>query len=354
MAEQTISPRAGVACMTCDNPDPCIYKISVTFGQNTQVWPEKPAIKMDLIDHGKGQKGTIQIEDKCNNVAKHHAVLTGGKKEETIAFNTPQEVTLFYKDKSEDTEIEKGLESVWSYLSNLANPTDMYSDPHYYQLMAQGCIHSQKYATIAVYPSVSFMVSVGLSFDFSHGERAVKERRDEQKKARQAMENVKPKNGNKLRSGWTTQTDPFYLTRQTALNVEYALTVQDIDYSAKFAEVNKVRQTRRVLNSINMMGGVDLAGYHDGIVAEIVVAAEAKKNKSNSKNIVKAKKKWKWVIADPLKANESPLRINLIGEERPVTRPEIVPGSEIIPWEKGYNPKPKLDNIPFITGFPGM
>ncbi|WP_445374421.1 hypothetical protein ACSLVK_20445 [Photorhabdus tasmaniensis] len=537
MAEQTISPRAGVACMTCDNPDPCIYKISVTFGQNTQVWPEKPAIKMDLIDHGKGQKGTIQIEDKCNNVAKHHAVLTGGKKEETIAFNTPQEVTLFYKDKSEDTEIENGLESVWSYLSNLANPTDMYSDPHYYQLMAQGCIHSQKYATIAVYPSVSFMVSVGLSFDFSHGERAVKERRDEQKKARQAMENVKPKNGNKLRSGWTTQTDPFYLTRQTALNVEYALTVQDIDYSAKFAEVNKVRQTRRSLDAIKRVekllgytkkylvpapdsngkgthnyqlfdlsinpiniglayaydrttsvddsshflgfsadpfmgmsakldliqlgaayckverlaakfreaiarrnandenylelecyiiltcnlsfqlgaaykqqqwtfdagekndlklslagkinaafkthimimeiamsadgviktaagfkldqhdGGIDLAGYHDGIVAEIVVLADLKGNKrdkSSSEDIVKFKKKWKWIIADPLKASESPLRINLIGEERPIVRPEIVPGAETAPWERGYSPKPKLDNIPFITGFPGM
>ncbi|SCZ58192.1 hypothetical protein SAMN02982990_01165, partial [Photorhabdus luminescens] len=84
MAEQTISSRAGVACMTCDNPDPCIYKISVTFGQNTQIWPEKPAIKMSLIDHGKGQKGTIQIETKCNNAAKHHAVLTGGQKEKTL------------------------------------------------------------------------------------------------------------------------------------------------------------------------------------------------------------------------------------------------------------------------------
>ncbi|RAX06643.1 hypothetical protein [Photorhabdus bodei] len=535
MAEQTISSRAGVACMTCDNPDPCIYKISVTFGRNTQVWPEKPVIKMSLIDNGKGQKGTIQIEGKCNNTAKHHAVLTGGQKEKTLEFNAPQEVTLFYKDQLKDAEIESDLESVWFYLSNLANPTDMYSEPRYYKLITQGCLDSRQYATIAVYPSVSFMVSVGLSFDFSHGERSVKERRDEQKKARLAMENVKPKNGNKLRSGWTTHTDPFYLTRQTAINVEYALTVQDMDYSAKFAEVNQVRKTLPNLEAINrvekllgytkeylapdpdskgtrsyqllelkvdpiniglayaydrttsmddrthflgfsaapfmgmtakldliQMGaayckiekvaakfrealarrnsndknyldlecciiltcnlsfqlgaaykqkqwtfdagnkndlklslegkvnvafkthimivevaigvggaiktaagfeldqhdkGIDLAGYHNGIVAEFEVAVDVggdKRDKSNSKDIVKVKKQW--VVAEPLKASESPLRINLIGEERPVVRPDIVPGAETASWEMGYDPnfKPKMDNIPFITGFPRM
>ncbi|MQL50562.1 hypothetical protein GEA64_22575, partial [Photorhabdus khanii] len=104
-------------------------------------------------------------------------------------------------------------------------------------------------------------------------------------------------------------------------------------------------------------GGIDLAGYHDGIVAEIEVAADLEikdKDRSNSKNILKAKKKWKWVIADPLKANESPLRVNLIGEERPVVQPETIPGAEAVSWEMGYNPKPKLDNVPFITGFPGM
>ncbi|NHB98784.1 hypothetical protein [Photorhabdus stackebrandtii] len=536
MTEHTISPRAGVACMTCNNPDPCIYKISVTFGQHTQVWPEKPAIKMDLIDHGKGQKGTIHIEDKCHNAPKHHAVLTGGQKEVTIAFNTPQAVTLFYQDKSEDTEIENGLQSVWSYLSNLANPTDMYSDPRYYQLITQGCISAQKYVTMAVYPSVSFMASVGFSFDFSHGQRSMKERRDEQAKARNTMENVKPKNGNKLRAGWTVNTDEFYISRETALNVEYALTVQDIDYSAKFAEVNKVRKTRQSLDAIKRVekllgytkkylvpdpdsngkgtrhyqlfdlninpiniglayaydrttsvddsshflgfsatpfmgmsakldliqlgaayckidsivakfrealarrnakdenylelecciiltcnlsfqlgaaykqkqwtfdagdkndlklslagkinaafkthimimeiamsaggviktaagfkldqhdGGIDLAGYHDGIVAEIEVAAEVEKE-DGEKSIIKAKKKWKWIIADPLKAGESPLRINLIGEERSVVQPEIVPGAETASWEMGYDPNvnPKLDKIPFINaGFPRM
>ncbi|NHB94754.1 hypothetical protein C5469_22610, partial [Photorhabdus cinerea] len=102
--------------------------------------------------------------------------------------------------------------------------------------------------------------------------------------------------------------------------------------------------------------GIDLVGYHDGITAEIEVTADTKvdiKEKTTSQDIVKVKKKW--VIADPLKASESPLRINLLGEERPITRPETVPGAETAPWEMGYNPKPKLDNIPFITtGFPGM
>ncbi|WP_242688754.1 hypothetical protein ACSLVK_15030 [Photorhabdus tasmaniensis] len=66
--------------------------------------------------------------------------------------------------------------------------------------------------------------------------------------------------------------------------------------------------------------------------------------------------KKKWVIADPLKASESPLRINLIGEERSVTRPEAVSGAETTPLKMNNNSnfKPKLDNIPFITGFPRM
>ncbi|MQL49665.1 hypothetical protein GEA64_17635, partial [Photorhabdus khanii] len=101
-------------------------------------------------------------------------------------------------------------------------------------------------------------------------------------------------------------------------------------------------------------GGIDLAGYHDGIVAEIAVAADIRKE-GGKKSIIKVKKKWKWVIADPLKASESPLRINLIGEERPVVRPEIIPGDETTPWSMGYDPnfKPKLDKIPFINaGFP--
>ncbi|NHB98818.1 hypothetical protein C5470_21940, partial [Photorhabdus stackebrandtii] len=103
-------------------------------------------------------------------------------------------------------------------------------------------------------------------------------------------------------------------------------------------------------------GGIDLAGYHDGIVAEIAVAAEAEAD-GKKKSIVKVKKKWKWVIADPLKASESPLRINLIGEERPIVQPEIVPGAETASWEMSYdsNFKPKLDKIPFINaGFPRM
>ncbi|WP_339414566.1 hypothetical protein [Photorhabdus cinerea] len=98
--------------------------------------------------------------------------------------------------------------------------------------------------------------------------------------------------------------------------------------------------------------GIDLVGYHDGITAEIEIEADINADKKK-KSIAKVKKKW--VIADPLKASESPLRINLLGEERLITRPETVPGAETTPWEMGYNPKPKLDNIPFITtGFPGM
>ncbi|MQL49301.1 hypothetical protein GEA64_15630 [Photorhabdus khanii] len=533
MTKQTISPPAGAACMTCDNPDPCLCEISVTFDKKTQIWPKKPMINMNLVDGGKGQTGTIHIAEKCNHT-KHQAVLLGGPKEKTLKFNTPEQVTLFYKEQLKDTDIENGLESIVSYLSNIAHPADMYSAPRYYRLMTEACTGRQKYVTIAVYPSVSFMVSVGFSFDFSHGERSVKERRDEQKEARQAMENVKPKDGNKLRGGWTVHTDQFYLTRETALNVEYALTVQDMDYSSKFAKINKVRKTRGSLDAINrvekllgytkkylapapdskgkgtrdyqlfdlkinpiniglayaydrttsvddsshfvgfsaapfmgmtakldliQMGaayckidkiaakfrealtrrnandknyleleccliltcnlsfqlgaaykhnqwtfdagnkndlklslegkinaafktqimimevalnakgsiktaagfkfdqhdkGIDLAGYHDGITAEIEVTVDTKvdiKEKASSKDIVKVKKKW--IIADPLKASESPLRINLLGEGKTVTRPETVPGAETTPWEMGY--KPKLDKIPFITtGFSGM
>ncbi|OCA55685.1 hypothetical protein Phpb_01232 [Photorhabdus namnaonensis] len=101
--------------------------------------------------------------------------------------------------------------------------------------------------------------------------------------------------------------------------------------------------------------GIDLAGYHNGIVTEIQVDVDVGGG-GRKKSMAKAKVKWKWVIAGPLKAKESPLRINLIGEERSVVRPDIVPGAETASWEMGYDPnfKPKMDNIPFITGFPRM
>ncbi|CAQ82350.1 MULTISPECIES: hypothetical protein [Photorhabdus] len=497
MTKQRISPPAGSACMTCNNPNPCLCEVSVTFEKKTQVWPKKPSINMNLVDNGKGQIGTIKITEKCDH-AKHQAKLHGGPKEKTLKFNTPEKVTLFYKEELKSIDIQNGLKSVASYLSNIANPTDMYKAPRYYKLEIKACTGSRKYATIAVYPSVRFMVSVGFSFNLSYDKRSIKERRDEQIKARQAMENVKPKNGNKLRKGWTTRTDEFSLTRETKLKVEYALTVQDKDYSTSFINTKQAKETRKDLDAISLaekllgytkkylvpapgskgkasqnyellnlkltpsniglayaydrttsvedsthfvgfyaaplMGmtakldliqlgatyckieflaakfrqalerknandknylelecclivtcdlsfqlgaaykskqwtfdagnknnlklslegkvsaafkqkiliveialnakgtiktaagfqfdqhnkGIDLVGYHNGITAEIELSADAEigRKKKASK---KAKNKWTWVIADPLKASESPLRINVLGKERPIT-----------------------------------
>ena len=240
---------AGTACATCNTPDPCIHEVALDFDKQHQVWPVKPMLSMDLLDKGKGASGSIKITTKCNKAASHSAVLESEKFSKKVALNKPEEVTLFYKEQ--DQSLVATMPSIWSYLSNIANPTDLFSDGKRYDLVVNGCEGRGNYATIRVLPSVEFTYSVAFTYAFSHKERTIKERRDEQIKARQAMENVKPKNGNKLRSGWQTHTDKFSLTQTTALEFTYALIIQGENYSAKYAEKNKTKSTTNTLDAVS-------------------------------------------------------------------------------------------------------
>lgn len=523
---------AGTACATCNTPDPCIHEVALDFDKQHQVWPVKPMLSMDLLDKGKGASGSIKITTKCNKAASHSAVLESEKFSKKVALNKPEEVTLFYKEQ--DQSLVATMPSIWSYLSNIANPTDLFSDGKRYDLVVNGCEGRGNYATIRVLPSVEFTYSVAFTYAFSHKERTIKERRDEQIKARQAMENVKPKNGNKLRSGWQTHTDKFSLTQTTALEFTYALIIQGENYSAKYAEKNKTKSTTNTLDAVSRIDkllsnsqkyllpapkstgtqqytiaelkvdpmnvgvayaysrldtvassthfigfnaapflgltgkldllqlaaayckidafadkcrqalkrknagdknyleieccillkctlsfrfgaalkqdiwtfdagknndlkfslegkvnaafktkvmimevalnasgtfktaagfkldqhddGIDLVGYHDGILAEVEFSADVSWKDEDSKHQEDSsgygvKKKDRWQVAAPLKESESALRVNLIGKERPIVKPKVIPGE---PWAMGSNPKwntpPKPNSGPWAMG----
>ncbi|MBE0152146.1 hypothetical protein RDT67_16770 [Serratia fonticola] len=521
---------AGTACATCNNPDPCIHEVALDFDKQHQVWPVKQMLSMDLLDKGKGASGSINITTKCKKATSHTATLESVKFSEKIPLNASQAVTLFYKDQNQS--LVATMPSIWSYLSNIANPTDLFNDGKRYDLVVNGCEGRRNYATLRVFPSVEFTYSVAFTYAFSHKERTIKERRDEQIKARQAMENVKPKNGNKLRSGWKTHTDKFSLTQTTSLEFTYGLKVQGMDYSKKYADKYKKNTTTKTLDAISRIDkllsnsqkyllpapesigaqsytiaelkvepmnvgvayaysrldtvassthfigfnaapflaltgkldliqfaaayckidalakkcrqalarknagdknyleiecsillkcslsfrfgaalkqeiwtfsagrdndlkfslegkvnaafktkvmimevalnasgaiktaagfkldqhddGIDLVGYHDGIVAEVEFSADASwggKEKAEPESSSKYGAKKRWIIAAPLKESESALRVNLIGKERPIVRPKVIPGE---PWAMGSNPKgntlPKPNNEPWAMG----
>ncbi len=87
--------------------------------------------------------------------------------------------------------------------------------------------------------------------------------------------------------------------------------------------------------------GIDLVGYHDGVVAEVALVADFKdsggRKSSNSSNN-KYSYKSKTVLGAPLKESESPMRVNLLGKERVLPKPKVVAAE---PWAMGYNPKSK-------------
>ncbi|MCL2894257.1 hypothetical protein [Brenneria tiliae] len=74
--------------------------------------------------------------------------------------------------------------------------------------------------------------------------------------------------------------------------------------------------------------GIDLVGYHNGITAEVEFFADLKsipdrgaKNTSSGKYTYKNR----TVLGAPLKESESPMRINLFGKERNLTKPKTIP-----------------------------
>ena len=85
--------------------------------------------------------------------------------------------------------------------------------------------------------------------------------------------------------------------------------------------------------------GIDLVGYHDGVVAELSLAADV--NRSGTFGTTreinnKYSYKNKFIVAAPLKESESRMRVNLFGKQRILPEREILPSE---PWAMGYNRK---------------
>lgn len=245
------SSTAGKACVECNIPDPCIVDVITDFSKNKEyhVWSKEGYIYFDLLDEGDGCKGTIAIRKKCN-CEKQCLIAqleesTDGTVEQLKTDGTPNEKTLYYDGKRRGLDVADIFCSPWEYLSSIILPTDIFDEPAHYTVVAKGCYECNRYVEVDVYPTIEIRFTTGLSYDIiaSKNERTVKERRDEQIKSRQAMNNTQPKNKNKLRDGWTYQTAQFELMNKTALNVDFGLKICNIEYSHKYQE--EIRKLRR-------------------------------------------------------------------------------------------------------------
>ncbi|NBL55022.1 hypothetical protein EKO21_21755, partial [Escherichia coli] len=93
----------------------------------------------------------------------------------------------------------------WDYLGAISSPLKNHYEPAHYSVRIDSCYECGNYVEIDVYPTVEIRFTTGFSYEISSSKqtRTVKERRDERIKARDAMENIKPRDKNKLRIGWT-------------------------------------------------------------------------------------------------------------------------------------------------------
>ena len=248
MSESKISLPAGSACASCNNPDPCLSEITVDkFDGEKHIWPTKKKIHLKLLDAGKGKEGTIAVKSKCSPPENLKAELKS--ENEVISIKKP--ITLYYKSRSDQANSEPFVDSIWSYLGSITSPTDLNNGPHEYRLFTECCTGQSSYVKIDVYPTVELQLQFDVMYSHKGEERPIKERRDEQIKARKKMEDVKPKNSNKLRTGWTGKTDQFKLTKTCALEFEYSLDIAGMSMSAKMSEATKKVQTIKKLEQLS-------------------------------------------------------------------------------------------------------
>lgn len=253
MSEGKVSLTAGSACATCNTPDPCIHKITVDqLDKKTHIWPVEKKVNLKVLDDGNGSSGTIKIEGKCEKTSCPQASLESGNEKIALKKETANPVTLYYKKPSDDAQIDPQIDPIWSYLNRIHLPSDAISAPHRYQLITNGCAGKASYAQIDVYPTVELRAVIGFSYELQGKERSWKERRDEQIAARKKMENTKPKNGNKLRNGWTLHTDQFQITSNKKINIEYGLKIGGEEYSAKFSEIT--RSKTKTVKTMDQIG----------------------------------------------------------------------------------------------------
>lgn len=244
MAEENVSVAAGKACATCNNPDPCIFEIKIAnFDNQEYIWPVTKKIHVKALDKGTGVKGIINVKGKCHKPGCSKATLESESQKVAITNETDFPVTVKYK--------EQEIKTIWSYLEQITLPSDAVEAPHRYDLVTQCCTDKAVHAQIDVYPSLEVRVTAGFSYEIKGRERTIKERRDEQAAARKKMDDVKPKNGNKLRSGWTLETDQFEIGQKNTVSIEYGLKVYGTDMSTKFLDATRKVRTVKTLDQIN-------------------------------------------------------------------------------------------------------
>ncbi|WP_024548127.1 hypothetical protein [Siccibacter turicensis] len=252
MAGNNLSLKAGTVCATCNNPDPCLHTITIDqFDKKKHIWPEEQKIYLSLLDDGKGCDGTIQLESKCGKPDCPVATLENDDEKIPLQAGAATPVKLYFKKPGDAFSRPVKVSSLWDYLDNIALPTDMFSEPNEYNLITQGCYQCSNYAKIDVYPTVEFQVGIGFSYEQKGRERTWKERTSERIAAQKNMKNAKPKNKNKLRSGWTLHTDQFEIAKEYKVSAEYQLNVGGFERSKDFSYATKKIERYKTIQQIN-------------------------------------------------------------------------------------------------------
>ncbi|EAW1040385.1 hypothetical protein BJK63_22650 [Salmonella enterica] len=255
------SSTAGKACAECGIPDPCIFDVVTDFPERKEkhAWSKEGVAHFNLLDSGSGCNGTIAITYQCDKSATHHAWLEEASEnnhKNLMAFGTPNNVTLCYEGQKGGLSIIDAFRSPWDYLGSITTPFDIFDEPAHYTVVINSCYECGRYVEIDVYPTLEIRFTTGLSYEISSSKRirTVKERRDERIKSREAMENTKPKNKNKLRSGWQNTTAEFEWINKTSLTVELGLKVANVDYTHEYEEAIK---KRRQVKELEQIGRID-------------------------------------------------------------------------------------------------
>lgn len=246
------SSTAGKACADCGIPDPCILDVITDFPANKEkhTFLKEGVTRFKLLDKGQGCEGAITIICQCENSGEHEAWLeeaTENHRQKLNLDESPNSVTLHYNGCEGDTNIIDAFRSPWEYLSAITTPLNVFDEPAHYTVMIDGCYQCGRYVEIDVYPIIEIRFTTGFSYDIasSKRERTTKERRDERIKAREAMDNTKPKNKNKLRDGWTNATAEFEWSNKTTLTVDFGVKIGNVEYTHKYEEeIKKLRQIK--------------------------------------------------------------------------------------------------------------
>ncbi|MFA9594967.1 hypothetical protein [Citrobacter telavivensis] len=245
------SSTAGKACAECGIPDPCVLDVITDFPANKEkhTWSKEGMVHFNLLDKGYGCDGTIAIVCQCIRSGTHEAWLeeaSGNHDNKLKTDGNTNSVSLHYKGQKGETNVVDAFRSPWEYLSSITTPLNIFDEPAHYTVMIDGCYECGRYVEIDVYPTIEIRFTTGLSYDIisSKRERTVKERRDERIKAREAMDNTKPQNKNKLRDGWTSSTEEFEWSNKTSLAVEFGVKVGNVEYTHKYEE--EIKKLRRI------------------------------------------------------------------------------------------------------------